>query len=132
MYWLAAFLACALVMAAVEIYLLSRDLMALREEYRRLNYTYMSTVTKWQADKQRWVDAYARKRDRLRAMAQRADDLKAGVEEALELLAAYRTHGYVLPHGALDAVRDELSMLGRLDDTEPADLSERAQWGGLS
>ena len=124
--------------AAREFYLTKMDNTRLTAMNRSLNYELMQVSIRWQVDHDRMVDLLSKQRaKRLAASAEAAKeiaDLKQGVEDALELLAIYRTIGINPENTPLPGLRDRLSAFGRLVEagpTEPADLSERSEWSGF-
>lgn len=124
--------------AASEFYLTKLDNTRLTAMNRSLNYELMQVSIRWQVDHDKLLDALskqkARHAARLAEAAKEIADLKQGVEDALELLAIYRTIGINPENTPLPGLRDRLSAFGRLVEagpTEPADLGERSEWSGF-
>lgn len=114
-------------------YLEHVEVLALREERRKLNYELMQSCVALCAERDRASALHARYRLKREAAAAEIAELKQGVVDALDLLAAYRAVGIEPAHTPLPALRDRLSQFGRAfegEPTGPMDLAERKEWLG--
>lgn len=131
--WCAVLLGLAGLCAARLLYLSGQKIEALREERRKLNYELMQACVALYAERDRSAAMLARYRAKRAAAAAEIEELKQGVQDALDLLATYRVFGIEPPRTPLPELRDQLSQFGRSmegEPTGPMDLADRSEWLG--
>lgn len=96
--------------AGLEAYLTRRDMRAMADEKRALEYQVMHLAVKLEDERERG----ARRRERWVAAAKQVEEMKGAVEDALELIAAYKLVGAAPSALGLHELRDELSGFGRM------------------
>lgn len=99
-------------------------------EVRSLEYQVMHLAVKLEEERER----AARRRERWISAARQVEEMKGAVEDALELIAAYKLVGAAPSALGLQELRDDLSDFGHLMEaapTSPIDLAERSEWGGF-
>lgn len=114
----------------LELYLARRDMKAMSEERRALEYQVMHLAVKLEDERER----AARRRERLVDAARQVEEMKRAVEDALELIAAYKLVGAAPSALGLHELRDGLSDFGKLmaaDPPAPKDLASQSEWGSF-
>ena len=109
----------ALGWGALEYIVLKRDWHRVEAERRSLSYQLMRACTGFEAERQDLQQALLRSRTKRMEAAEEIKSLKAGIEDALELLAAYRQFGGTMPSSMLASLRDDISQFGHLMEQEP-------------